>query len=218
MELLKLEDITKSFGKVTVLSDINISVKEGEMIAIVGASGSGKTSLLNIIGLISRKDEGNLYIYNHKNPQINSKKAMLLRRNKIGYLFQNYGLVDDETVLWNLKLALTYKKLNKREKNKRINNLISDFGFTNLKKKKIYQLSGGEQQRVAIMRLILQESDLILADEPTGSLDEQNRDLVISLLKKLNKQGKTVIIVTHDNYVASQCRRTINLDAYKLKG
>ncbi len=177
----------------------------------MGESGKGKTTLLNIIGLISDKSGGDITIYDYNNPRINSKESMLLRRNKIGYLFQNYGLIDDESVLWNLKLALTYKKMSKKEKNDKIDNLLNEFNILKLKNKKVYQLSGGEQQRIALIRLILQESNLILADEPTGSLDEENRNFVISVLKKLNDGGKTIIIVTHDSYVGSQCERIVNI-------
>lgn len=177
----------------------------------MGESGHGKTTLLNIIGLISNKSSGDITIYNSINPNISSKEAMLLRRNKIGYLFQNYGLIDDESVLWNLKLALAYKKISKKEKINKIDNLLEEFNILKLRNKKVYQLSGGEQQRIAIIRLILKESDLILADEPTGSLDSENRNFIMSSLKNLNKTGKTIIIVTHDPYVASNCEKVINI-------
>ncbi|WP_346869642.1 putative bacteriocin export ABC transporter [Clostridium sp. UBA5119] len=211
MNILTLKNVSKEYNKISVLSNVNLIVKSGEMIAVMGESGKGKTTLLNIIGLISDKSGGDITIYDYNNPRINSKESMLLRRNKIGYLFQNYGLIDDESVLWNLKLALTYKKMSKKEKNDKIDNLLNEFNILKLKNKKIYQLSGGEQQRIALIRLILQESNLILADEPTGSLDEENRNFVISVLKKLNDGGKTIIIVTHDSYVGSQCERIVNI-------
>jgi len=211
LNILTLKNVSKEYNKISVLSNVNLIVKSGEMIAVMGESGKGKTTLLNIIGLISDKSGGDITIYDYNNPRINSKESMLLRRNKIGYLFQNYGLIDDESVLWNLKLALTYKKMSKKEKNDKIDNLLNEFNILKLKNKKIYQLSGGEQQRIALIRLILQESNLILADEPTGSLDEENRNFVISVLKKLNDGGKTIIIVTHDSYVGSQCERIVNI-------
>jgi len=211
LNILTLKNVSKEYNKISVLSNVNLIVKSGEMIAVMGESGKGKTTLLNIIGLISDKSGGDITIYDYNNPRINSKESMLLRRNKIGYLFQNYGLIDDESVLWNLKLALTYKKMSKKEKNDKIDNLLNEFNILKLKNKKVYQLSGGEQQRIALIRLILQESNLILADEPTGSLDEENRNFVISVLKKLNDGGKTIIIVTHDSYVGSQCERIVNI-------
>ena len=211
MNVLTLKNISKEFDNNLVLSNINLTVESGEMIAIMGESGHGKTTLLNIIGLISNKSSGDITIYNSINPNISSKEAMLFRRNKIGYLFQNYGLIDDESVLWNLKLALAYKKISKKEKINKIDKLLEEFNILKLRNKKVYQLSGGEQQRIAIIRLILKESDLILADEPTGSLDSENRNFIMSSLKNLNKTGKTIIIVTHDPYVASNCEKVINI-------
>lgn len=211
MEILKLKNISKFYDKEPVLSNLNLSIADGEMVAIIGASGQGKTTLLNIMGLISQKDDGDLILYNHKNPNINSREAMMLRRDKIGYLFQNYGLVDDETVFWNLKLALEYKKYSKNEKVSKINNLLESFNLLNLKNKKVYQLSGGEQQRIAIIRLILQDSSLILADEPTASLDSDNQKVIMEYLKALNNKGKTIVVVTHTREILSYFTRVINL-------
>jgi putative ABC transport system ATP-binding protein len=211
MCIVKLNNVSKSFKKQSVLKDVSLEIPHGDLVAIVGASVKGKTTLLNIIGLISEKDSGEMFLCGASNPHINSKQAMLLRREQIGYLFQNYGLVDEETVFWNLKLALTYKRMTKQEKQNRIEHYLKEFNILNLKEKKVYQLSGGEQQRVALVRLMLQDSSLILADEPTGSLDTTNRDFVIEALKRLNMLGKTIIIVTHDPYIASQCQRVIEL-------
>lgn len=211
MEVISLKGIEKSFKNKVVLSDINISINKGEMVAIIGNSGRGKTTLLNIIGLISDKSKGDLVIYDNKNLGINTRKAMLLRREKIGYLFQNYGLVDDETVKWNLNIALDYKKISKKEKERRIDDVLMRFELQDFKNTVVYKLSGGEQQRIALARLVLQESELILADEPTGSLDTGNRNKIIDILKDLNKSGKTIIIVTHDTYVSENCTRIINL-------
>lgn len=208
---IELINISKAFKRNTVIDNISLSVEKGEMVSITGTSGKGKTTLLNMIGLISKPSSGTIKINGKSIRNINSKSAMLMRRNVIGYLFQNYGLVDDESVLWNLKLALTYKKIKSGEKIKSIDDLLRKFDMLSLKNKKVYQLSGGEQQRIAIIRLILQDCDIILADEPTGSLDIQNRDMVLSYLRELNKLGKTVVIVTHDMEVANQCSRIINI-------
>lgn len=208
---IELVNVNKKFDNNTVINNISFDINQGEMVSIVGTSGKGKTTLLNMMGLISKTSSGSIKILGKEICGINSKKAMLLRRKVIGYLFQNYGLVDDESVAWNLKLALSYKKLSKKEKDKKINDILEKFNMSALKSKKIYQLSGGEQQRVAIMRLILQDCDIILADEPTGSLDSQNRDKVISYLRKLNNLGKTVVIVTHDMVVANECDRIISI-------
>lgn len=208
---IELINISKAFKRNTVIDNISLSVEKGEMVSITGTSGKGKTTLLNMIGLISKPSSGTIKINGKSIKNINSKSAMLMRRNAIGYLFQNYGLVDDESVLWNLKLALTYKKIKSGKKIKSIDDLLRKFDMLSLKNKKVYQLSGGEQQRIAIIRLILQDCDIILADEPTGSLDIQNRDMVLSYLRELNKLGKTVVIVTHDMEVANQCSRIINI-------
>lgn len=208
---IELVNVNKKFDNNTVINNISFDINQGEMVSIVGTSGKGKTTLLNMMGLISKTSSGSIKILGKEICGINSKKAMLLRRKVIGYLFQNYGLVDDESVAWNLKLALSYKKLPKKEKDKKINDILEKFNMSALKSKKIYQLSGGEQQRVAIMRLILQDCDIILADEPTGSLDTQNRDKVISYLRELNNLGKTVVIVTHDMVVANECDRIISI-------
>lgn len=211
MDVIKLNKIYKEFDNNKVIEDTSFYIENGEMVAIIGESGRGKTTLLNIIGLISKPSSGDLYLFDKKNIDIDSKEAMLLRRNKIGYLFQNYGLVEDETVKWNLDIVLEYKKLSKKERNNRIEEALKMLKLEELKNKPIYKLSGGEQQRIAMLKLYLQECELILADEPTGSLDERNRDLIINMLKDFNKQGKTIIIVTHDNYVANCCHRIIKL-------
>ena len=135
--------------------------------------------------------------------------ATKLIREEIGYLFQNFALVDEESVNYNLKLALKYVKGNKMHI---IENALEEVGLSGYGNKKIYQLSGGEQQRVALARIIVKPSKIILADEPTGSLDEQNRDIVLNMLRKMQQQGKTIVIVTHDNYIADKCDRVISLE------
>lgn len=134
-----------------------------------------------------------------------------MRRNKIGYLFQNYGLVEEESVFWNLSLALEYKKMGKKEKHSKIEEALKYVGLEELKKYPVYKLSGGEQQRIAMARIFLQESNLILVDAPTGSLDMENRDRILFLLLKLKEEGKAIMIVTHDSYVATRCDRIIEL-------
>lgn len=212
MAVIELKNVVKNYGKDKILSNISLTVEKGEMVAIVGESGSGKTTLLNLIGLIAKKDRGEIQLFNKKNIAIRSKEAMLLRRNKIGYLFQNYGLVEDESVMWNLLLALEYKKMSKKEKKTRINDLLKDFGLTHLSEKMIYQLSGGEQQRIAVIRLLLQESELVLADEPTASLDEENKKMILNYLQLLREQGKTIVVVTHNKEILNHFTRIINLN------
>lgn len=217
MSIIELKNITKKYkGGKTIFSNYSLKISEGEFVAIIGESGAGKTTLLNIIGLISTISSGSIIIKNESNLTPNSKKAMLLRRNTIGYLFQNYGLIDDESVEWNLNLALEYKKLSCSKRKEKIQTLLTKIGLTNYEKKKIYQLSGGEQQRVAIAKLILQESSIILADEPTSGLDYANKIMVMDLLKGLNNKGVTIIMVTHDLEIAKQCGRIIEISDGKI--
>lgn len=212
MSIIELKDITKKYkGGKTIFSNYSLKIGEGEFVGIVGESGAGKTTLLNIIGLISNISSGSITIKKQSNLTPSSKKAMLLRRNNIGYLFQNYGLIDDESVEWNLNLALEYKKLSRSQRKEKIQTSLTKIGLTDYEKKKIYQLSGGEQQRVAIAKLFLQESSIILADEPTSGLDNANKIMVMDLLKELNNKGITVIMVTHDLEIAKQCGRIIEI-------
>ena len=212
MEILNIKNLSKSFSGVKILSKLNLSVRDGDMVAIIGCSGKGKTTLLNIIGLIANKDEGDIKIFDYVNPSINSKEAMLLRRNDIGYLFQNFALVEEETVCWNLNLALEYKNISKKRRIKLIEDQLKKFDLMGLENKKVYQLSGGEQQRIAIIRLILQDSKLILADEPTASLDKINEEIIMKSLKDLNDKGKTIIVVTHNDNILKYFNRIINLE------
>ncbi len=211
MSLIELNNITKSYGDKTIFKDFSLKVEGGDFIALTGDSGCGKSTLLNIIGLLEEFDSGEIIIDGKTSPSPNSGVANKILREKISYLFQNFALVDEETVEYNLKLACKYVKANRPEKEFSISESLKHVGLEGYEKRKIYELSGGEQQRVAIARIMLKPSKIILADEPTGSLDEKNRDVVLTLLKTLNKEGKTLILVTHDKYVASQCNKIIQL-------
>jgi putative ABC transport system ATP-binding protein len=211
MDIIKLQDINKSYANKKVLVDFSLSINEGEFVAITGDSGKGKSTLLNIIGLLENIDSGSLMIDGTESIKVNSGKAMRVIREKISYLFQNFALVDEDTVNYNLNLSLKYIKISKKEKDQRIKKSLIDVGLDGYEKRKIYELSGGEQQRVSISRAMLKPSKIVLADEPTGSLDEGNAKIVLELLRKLNKNGKTIIIVTHDKKLADQCDRIINI-------
>ncbi|MBU5591637.1 ABC transporter ATP-binding protein [Clostridium sp. MSJ-4] len=211
MAIIELKNVTKVYGNKTILNKFSMTINDGDFIALMGISGSGKSTLLNIIGLLEDFDEGELILDGDKNISPGSSKANEILREKICYLFQNFALVDDENVEYNLNLPLKYAPGSKKEKRSRIDEALKYVGLENYEKHKIYELSGGEQQRVAIARIMLKPCKIILADEPTGSLDEHNRDLVIDLLKKFNDEGKTVVIVTHDSYVANRCKKIINI-------
>ncbi|MDR3156406.1 MAG: ABC transporter ATP-binding protein [Lactobacillales bacterium] len=211
--MIKLTDLVKKFGNKQVLDQFNLSIKVGEMIALVGESGSGKSTLLNILGLIEDFDSGEYLFFGEKNIKANTKKASKNIREKISYLFQNFALIETDTVEENLQVALKYKKVNKKEKQRLISSALEKVGLKGYEKRRVHELSGGEQQRVAIARVLIKPSEIILADEPTGSLDSKNRDEVLNLLKKMNREGKTIVIVTHDPEVSKVCSRVVELNA-----
>ena len=209
--MIKLENITKTIGKKVILENLSLKINQGDLVAIVGKSGSGKSTLLNLLGLIDGDYSGHYEIFGQKNVPVNSAKSQAIIREHISYLFQNFALIDNETVEYNLMLALKYVKLSKKDKVQKIEEILERVGLPSTLHQKVSELSGGEQQRIAVARAILKPSQLLLADEPTGSLDPENRDLVLNFLLDMNKEGKTVIIVTHDAYVAQQCHRVIEL-------
>lgn len=203
MEIVELRNVTKQFGDRTVLRDYSLIISEGQFVAIRGASGTGKSTLLNIIGMLLSIDKGEVWIKGYKNPRFGTKSSQKLLRREISYMFQNFGLIDNATVKENLELVLRFKKLSSKEKKEKISWALKEVGLDNYQDKKIYTLSGGEQQRIAFAKILLKDANIILADEPTGSLDVNNRDIVMGLLKKIHEKGKTIIMVTHDDYVAA---------------
>lgn len=211
MNVIKIKKFSKKFGQKVIFDNFNLEVLEGDMVAITGPSGSGKTTLLNTIGLIEAVEDGEYFIFDQPAPKINSKQSNKIIREKISYLFQNFALVDHFTVKENLMMALKYIKKTKTEKEALINDALIQVGLKNYQGLKIFEISGGEQQRVAIARSILKPSKLILADEPTGALDSKNQDEILEILHQLNKNGKTIIIVTHDSKVTESCQRIVEL-------
>lgn len=210
--IIKLRDINKHYGEQKVLNNINIDIEKGSMTAIIGESGSGKTTLLNIIGLLEKPDKGKLYIEEEVVKERNIGQKTKFLRTKINYLFQNFALIDNETVDYNLDIGLKYVKNSKEEKVKLKKDILTGVGLGGFSKKKVFQLSGGEQQRVSIARALLKPCEIILADEPTGSLDEKNARIVMGFLQRLKKVGKTVLIVTHNPEVAKECDHIIRLE------
>lgn len=209
--MIKLMNISKKFDDHIIFNNFSLHINDQEMIAITGASGSGKTTLLNIIGLLEAADSGKIIIDNQSNIKTNTALSNKIIREKICYLFQNFALVDDESVDYNLNLALEYRKGSKKEKLELKENALKMVGLNGYLNKKIYTLSGGEQQRISIARAILKPNKIILADEPTGSLDDHNKLIIIDLLKYLKSLGKTIVIATHDNYLANCCDRIIKI-------
>lgn len=205
--MIEIKNLNKKFNDKVIFNNLNLTIEDGEMLAISGASGSGKTTLLNILGKLDKEYDGNIIIDNKNLKTITQTNYL---RNTIGYLFQNYALADNLTVTRNLDFSLKYsddKSLEAKENALEMVGLDPK-GYLN---KKIYTLSGGEQQRVALARLFLKPCSIILADEPTGSLDVKNSDVVLEILRKMNEHGKTVIVVTHDPYVLTVCDRVIKI-------
>lgn len=211
MAIIELHKIVKKYGNHKVLDNIDISIQEGSMTAIVGESGKGKSTIMNIIGLIENYDEGELIICGKSKIKPDTRQASKMIRENISYLFQNFALIDNETVEANLMLALNYVNISKAEKAKKISTALKEVKLQGYEKRKVFTLSGGEQQRVAIARLLINPKKIVLADEPTGSLDSENRNSVLQYLERLNKNGSTIVIVTHDNYVADFCSTKIVL-------
>lgn len=216
MAIVELKDIKKIYGqgegKVEALKGINLTVENGDMIAIMGTSGSGKSTLLNIIGHLDSPSEGT-YILNGQPVEKLRDKELAKRRNKtIGFVVQNFALIQDYTVYENIRVPLDYTKLSKKEKNKRIIELLEKMGITDKKNKLPRQLSGGQCQRVAIARALVNNPDLILADEPTGALDKKTGQDIMNTFRKLNEQGKTIIVITHDEKIAKMCNKIMYME------
>lgn len=215
MSLIVLENICKSYGKgtkiVSVLDHVNLTVEEGEMLAITGKSGAGKTTLLDIIGAIDYADEGK-YLFNNENVRFRqTSDGVRFRRANIGVIVQHFALIDDFNVFDNIGMALWESRISEKEKNRRTNEILDRLEISNLKTQYPPELSGGEKQRVAIGRAIVKKPALLLADEPTGALDSGTEKVIMSILKSLHEEGVSMIIVTHDMEVAAQCSRVFEL-------
>ena len=209
--MIEIKNLNKKFDSKKIFENFNYKIKTGSLTAIIGISGSGKSTLLNMIGLLDNEYEGEI-LYNQINVSKKTDRERLkFIRDNIKYLFQNYALIDDETVKYNLLLALEYEKCSLKEKLSRIVEALRLVNLDAYENQYIYKLSGGEQQRVALARIILKKGDIILADEPTGNLDQFNSEIVMNILYEMKKEGKTVIIVTHDKKIAEMCDEIIEL-------
>lgn len=217
MPTLFVEDACKSYTSdhytVKAADHVSFSAAENESVAIVGPSGSGKSTLLSMMGLILKPDSGKIYVAGKDVTDMGDTEKSSLRNQTFGYIVQDFALLDDETVYQNIRIPLLYNKRIKRsEHRRRIREAADSLGIADKLNRKAAKLSGGERQRVAIARAIVCDQPVILADEPTGSLDAANKDRVMEILLQLRKeQNKTLIIVTHDPSVASQCDRVVEM-------
>lgn len=209
--MIYLRNIYKNIGENTILKNINLDIEKGEFVAIIGQSGSGKTSLLNIIGTLDSPNSGNYLLDGYEVTKLNNDEKARLRREKIGFIFQRYNLLNLFNSSENVSLPAIYAGKNVQERRQRSKELLSDLGLEHKLYSKPNELSGGQQQRVSIARALMNGGELILADEPTGALDSKSGIMVLEILQKLNKQGHTIVLVTHDPKIAQQAKRVIEI-------
>ncbi|TLX46750.1 ABC transporter ATP-binding protein [Pseudoalteromonas phenolica] len=214
--LIRLSQLGKCFsgpaGDVTVLKNINLAIERGEILAVIGKSGSGKSTLLSIIGLLDNATAGHYALCDTDVRSLSHYQTSILRNQNIGWVFQNFNLVSELSVLKNVELPLKYNKNIKKTDYKAIAlKQLERVGLLDKQNNFPEQLSGGQQQRVAIARALVGEPDVLLCDEPTGNLDSENADQIVDLLLTLNAAGSTVLIVTHNESLAQQCGRIIEI-------
>lgn len=213
--LLNIQNIYKNYGKepmiVPVLKDVSLEVVQGDYIAIMGPSGSGKTTLMNIIGCLDRASLGTYLFEDEDISEMNDDALSDLRLNKIGFVFQNFNLLSSETAQENVALPLIYAGIDKEKRNQRAIDVLNKVGLQDRISFKPSQLSGGQKQRVAIARAIINNPKILLADEPTGALDQASGKQVMELFKSLNDEGVTIIMITHDANVASHAKKIFHI-------
>ena len=213
--MIRTENLTRIFRTEEVetiaLNGVNIEVEDGEFIAIMGPSGCGKSTLLNILGLLDSPTEGKYWWNNEEVAHLKERERTAYRKGRIGFVFQNFNLIDELTVEENVDLQLKYLGVGKAERKERVLDILRKVKLSHRAKHYPHQLSGGQQQRVAIARAVVGKPSIILADEPTGNLDSKNGMEVMQLLSELNDEGTTIVMVTHSKHDATYASRIINL-------
>ena len=205
-KIYRTEDI-----ETTALNDINLTVEAGEFVAIMGPSGCGKSTLLHLLGMLDTPDAGQYRFQDTDIANLGEARLSDIRKRNVGFIFQNFNLIDQLTVFENVELTLTYQKVPRKQRRERVDSLLDKLGLANRKNHWPRQLSGGQQQRAAIARAVISRPKLILADEPTGNLDTAHGKAIMMLLQQLNEDGATIIMVTHSAYTSQYADRVINL-------
>lgn len=218
--MIKLINATKIYRgssyETTALDNINIIINEGDFLAVMGPSGSGKTTFLNIIGCMDKLTSGKYYFNDIDISNYSSAQLTDIRKNYIGFVFQNFALIQDFTIYENIEIPLLAKNIKKKERKSRMEDTMEMLGIMGLGNKLPSQLSGGQQQRVAIARTLVSGNNIIMADEPTGALDQNTSRELMDIFCKLNKKGKTIIIITHDCKVAEYAKRIVRIEDGKI--
>ena len=215
--LIALKGISKSYQAshgappYQVLKDANLSIDKGEMVAIKGSSGAGKSTLLHIIGCLDKPTSGSYLLNGQDVSQLSLSKLAEIRNASFGFVMQHFALIEEDSALQNVATPLLFAKTRKSQMDARALEQLRNVGMEQMETKRIATLSGGEKQRVAIARAMVNNPEIILADEPTGALDRANTEKIVQLFQQLNEKGKTIIIVTHDDFVAQSCRRIVTI-------
>ena len=213
--IIRLKNINKSYGigknPLHVLKGIDLDIKKGELVSIMGSSGSGKSTLLNVIGILDNLDEGEYILDGLTIKDLTEKKAAQLRNEMIGFVFQSFNLISFKNAMENVALPLYYKGINRKKRNKIAMELLEKMDLAEWWHHLPSELSGGQKQRIAIARALVSNPRIILADEPTGALDTRSGLEVMSILQKLNREGRTVVLVTHEQTIAEHARRVISI-------
>lgn len=218
VELIELKNISKQYREeTTILKGVDLCIEDGDYIALMGPSGAGKTTLMNIMGCLDRATQGEYFLDGNEISDYPEKEKARLRNEKFGFVVQDFALINEMTVYENVRLPLRYRKKRLKKEREHIESILKSLEIEDKKEIRVCDLSGGQQQRVAIARAIVNSPEIILADEPTGALDQETGREVMEIFSKLNRQGKTIIIVTHDPNIAAKCNRIVKMVDGKIQ-